>query len=96
LRAVATAGPRRGRAPSSPGGRAPEGHPAASLPAPADLVVGKLKRLDPENLADIAFLIERFRLTESDLTEAFERLPARFKADPVVQDNLRYVMEDYL
>lgn len=65
-------------------------------PPAADLVVGKLKRLEPEDLVDVAFLIERFRLTESDVTEAFERLPERFKADPVVQDNLRYIVEDYL
>jgi hypothetical protein len=65
-------------------------------PPAADLVVGKLKRLEPEDITDVAFLIERFRLTEADLTEAFERLPVRFKADPVVQDNLRFVMEDYL
>lgn len=65
-------------------------------PPAADLLVGKLKRLEPEDFADVAFLIARFRLSESDLTEAFERLPARFRADPVVQDNLRYVIEDYL
>jgi hypothetical protein len=65
-------------------------------PPAADLVVGKLKRLEPEDLADVAFLIERFRLSESDLTESYGRLPARFKDDAVVQDNLRYVIEDYL
>ncbi len=67
-----------------------------STPPAADLVIGKLKRLEPDDLTDMAFLIERFRLTEADLTEAFERLPTRFKADPVVQDNLRFVIEDYL
>ncbi len=65
-------------------------------PPAADLVVGKLKRLDSDDLSDVGFLINRFRLTEADLTESFERLPARFKADPVVQDNLRFVIEDYL
>lgn len=65
-------------------------------PPAADLIVGKLKRLEPEDLVDVAFLIERFRLTESDLNEAFERLPVRFQADPVVQDNLRYIFEDFL
>jgi uncharacterized nucleotidyltransferase DUF6036 len=65
-------------------------------PPAADLIIGKLKRLELEDLADIAFLIERFRLTAADLKESFERLPARFKADPVVQDNLRFVIEDYL
>ncbi len=63
-------------------------------PPAADLVIGKLKRLDPEDLADVGFLIKHFRLTEADLREAFGRLPARFKADPVVQDNLRFVIED--
>jgi hypothetical protein len=65
-------------------------------PPAADLVIGKLKRLDPEDLADVTFLIQQFRLTEADLKEAFDRLPARFKADPVVQDNLRFVIEDLL
>ncbi len=65
-------------------------------PPAADLVIGKLKRLDPEDSADVAFLIERFRLGQSDLTEAFERLPERFKLDPRVQDNLRYVIQDNL
>lgn len=71
-------------------------HLTVQTPPAADLVVGKLKRLDAEDLADVIFLIDRFRLTESDLREAFERLPERFKADPVVQDNLRYVVEDHL
>jgi hypothetical protein len=65
-------------------------------PPAADLVVGKLKRLDADDLSDIGFLIDRFRLTKVDLTESFERLPARFKTDPVVQDNLRFVIEDFL
>jgi len=65
-------------------------------PPAADLVVGKLKRLDADDLSDVGFLIDRFRLTKADLAESFERLPARFKADPVVQDNLRFVLEDYL
>jgi hypothetical protein len=65
-------------------------------PPAADLVIGKLKRLDTDDLSDIAFLIDRFRLTDADLEESFERLPARFKADPVVRDNLRFIKEDYL
>jgi uncharacterized nucleotidyltransferase DUF6036 len=65
-------------------------------PPAADLVIGKLKRLDPEDLADVRFLIRHFRLTEADLKESFDRLPPRFKADPVVQDNLRFVVEDLL
>ena len=46
--------------------------------------------------ADVAFLVKKFRLTRADLAESFERLPSRFKADPVVQDNFRYVVEDCL
>lgn len=65
-------------------------------PPAADLVIGKLKRLESEDLADVAYLIRHFRLTEADLREAFGRLPARFAADPVVRDNLRYVVEDLL
>jgi hypothetical protein len=65
-------------------------------PPGADLVVGKLKRLDPEDLADIAFLVQRFGLVRFDIEEAFGRLPDRFRSDPVVVDNLRYVIEDYL
>jgi hypothetical protein len=71
-------------------------HLSVKTPPAADLLVGKLKRLEAEDMADVIFLIARFRLTESDLREAYERLPARFKADPVVQDNLRYVLEDQL
>jgi len=65
-------------------------------PPAADLVIGKLKRLDTEDFADVTFLIRQFRLTEADLKESFDRLPERFKADPVVEDNLRFVVEDLL
>jgi hypothetical protein len=51
---------------------------------------------EADDLADVAFLVKKFRLTRADLAESFERLPARFKADPVVQDNFRYVVEDCL
>src|SRR4051812_44991857 len=65
-------------------------------PPAADLVIGKLKRLDPEDLSDIGFLIDHFRLTEADLAEAFKRLPPRFQTDLVVQDNFRYLVEGWL
>lgn len=65
-------------------------------PPASDLVIGKLKRLDPEDLADITFLLQHFRLTEADLKESFDRLPVRFKADPVIKDNLRFIVEDLL
>jgi hypothetical protein len=65
-------------------------------PAAADLVVSKLKRLDPDDLADIAFLIQRFGLKAEQLRESFSRLPARFRSDLVLADNLRYVLEDFL
>jgi hypothetical protein len=63
-------------------------------PPAADLIIGKLKRLEPEDLADIAFLVHRFAVTEVDLTEAFGRLRERWRSDPVVKDNLRYVLQD--
>ncbi len=63
-------------------------------PPAADLVIGNLERLQPEDLADISFLVQRFALTAGDLDEAFARLPARWRADPAVVDNLRYVIED--
>jgi Nucleotidyltransferase of unknown function (DUF6036) len=71
-------------------------HLTVRTPPAADLIIGKLKRLDPEDISDVRFLIKHFRLTEADLKESFDRLPARFKTDPVVQDNLRYVIEDLL
>ena len=52
--------------------------------------------LESDDVADVTFLIKRFRLTKVDITESFERLPARFKTDPVVQDNFRYIVEDLL
>ncbi len=63
-------------------------------PPAADLVVGKLKRLDPEDAADVAFLVNTFGLSADDLRESFGRLPARFQRDAVVEDNFRYVLED--
>ena len=63
-------------------------------PPPADLAVSKLKRLEPEDLSDIHFLVARFGIGETDLREAFQRLPDRFRNDGVLIDNLRYVIED--
>ncbi|MFY9823686.1 MAG: hypothetical protein WAM82_20055 [Thermoanaerobaculia bacterium] len=70
-----------------------------ALEHPTELLIrggAELKRLDPEDFADVTFLVQRFRLTKADLEEAFDRLPGRFQADPVVQDNLRFVIEDLL
>jgi hypothetical protein len=72
------------------------GNLTVKVPPAADLVVSKLKRLESEDLSDIIFLIDHFRLTEADLKESFSRLPTRFKADSVVQDNLRFIVEDHL
>lgn len=63
-------------------------------PPAADLVIGKLKRLDPEDLSDVHFLVTRFGVDEAMLREAFGRLPERFQRDGVLVDNLRYVIED--
>ena len=63
-------------------------------PPAGDLVIGKLKRLDPEDLSDVQYLVHRFGLDAAALREAFSRLPPRFRIDPVLVDNLRYVVED--
>lgn len=67
-----------------------------TTPPPADLLVGKLKRLDPEDLEDIAFLVRRFALSAADIREAYGRLPERLRKDAVLEDNLRYVLKDFL
>ncbi|MFY9342449.1 MAG: hypothetical protein WAT39_08160 [Planctomycetota bacterium] len=64
------------------------------VPPAADLAVGRRKRLDPEDLADIQFLVTRFAVDEAQLRDAFARLPERFRRDGVLLDNLRYVVED--
>lgn len=63
-------------------------------PPAADLVVSKLKRLDPEDLSDVEFLVRRFDLDAASVREAFDRLPSRFRQDPVLTDNLRYILEE--
>ena len=45
-------------------------------------------------VADIAFLVQRFALVQDDLREAFGGLAGRWRVDPVLLDNLRYVLED--
>jgi hypothetical protein len=71
-------------------------HLTVKTPPAADLVIGKLKRLEAEDLADVAFLVRRFGLTRADLQESFARLPDKHRRDSVVTDNLRYVEEDFL
>ena len=63
-------------------------------PPAADLVIGKLKRLEPEDLSDITYLVGHFGVDEAALRAAFDRLPERFRRDGVLLDNLRYVCED--
>ena len=65
-------------------------------PPAADLVIGKLRRLDPTDVADVEFLVGRFALTAEELEESFARLPRRLQRDPVIEDNWRYVWEDLL
>ncbi len=70
-------------------------HLTVRTPPAADLVVGKLKRIEPEDLTDIEFLISKFDLKEGDIKESYSRLPHRFQEDHVIKDNLRYVLEDF-
>lgn len=63
-------------------------------PPPADLVVGKLKRLDAEDLGDVHFLVVKHGVDRAALEEAFLRLPERLRRDPVLSDNFRYLSTD--
>jgi hypothetical protein len=63
-------------------------------PPPQDLVIGKLKRLEAEDIGDVHYLVSKLGVDRAAVEEAFARLPERFRRDPVVADNLRYVLED--
>jgi hypothetical protein len=45
-------------------------------PPASDLVIGKLKRLDPEDLADVTFLIRNFQLTDAGQSPLRRRGPS--------------------
>ncbi len=61
---------------------------------PADLVASKLIRYDPTDQADIQFLMANARLRFEQVAQAVERLPAPFRDDSVVRENLLNLRRD--
>lgn len=62
--------------------------------SPADLVASKLIRYDPTDQADIQFLLTQAQLRFADIPPAVERLPAAFRGDPLVRENLDNLRRD--
>jgi len=61
---------------------------------PADLVASRLIRYDPTDQADIQFLVIHARLRFEDIAQAVERLPAAFRHDALVRENLDNLRRD--
>lgn len=62
--------------------------------SPADLTASKLIRYDPSDQADIQFLMVNGRLRYEDVARAVGRLPAPFRDDIVLRENLRNLQQD--
>ncbi|HOU21243.1 MAG: hypothetical protein KBC66_05900 [Kiritimatiellae bacterium] len=54
----------------------------------ADLVASKLIRYDPIDQGDVRYLVHQSRMTHDDVVKAVERLPAGFRQDALVRENL--------
>lgn len=61
---------------------------------PADLIASRLIRYDPTDQADIQFLLTHFRTGFEEVAQAVERLPAAFRNDALVRDNLDNLRRD--
>lgn len=62
--------------------------------AAPDLVASKLIRYDAIDQSDVRYLIGQMRLMYADVAQAVERLPAGFRNDVLVRENLRNLQED--
>jgi len=62
--------------------------------SPADLVASRLIRYDPTDQADIQFLVIHGRLRFEDIVRAVDRLPAPFRNDALVRENLENLQRD--
>jgi hypothetical protein len=62
--------------------------------AAADLVASKLIRYDPVDQSDVRYLIHQLRVTHDDVVKAVARLPAGFRQDAIVHENLGNLAED--
>jgi hypothetical protein len=61
---------------------------------PADLVASRLIRYDPTDQADIQFLAIQSRMRFEDIATAVQRLPAPFREDALVHENLNNLRRD--
>ena len=61
---------------------------------PSDLIASRLIRYDPTDQTDIQFLLVQFRLRFEDVAEAVDRLPAIFRNDTLVRENLANFRRD--
>jgi hypothetical protein len=61
---------------------------------PADLIASRLIRYDPTDQADIQFLLIQSRLRFLQVAEALDRLPAPFRDDALVRENLENLRRD--
>ena len=62
--------------------------------SPPDLAASKLIRYDPSDQADIQFLMVNGRVGIEEIARAVERLPAAFRADIMVRENLKNLNRD--
>ena len=62
--------------------------------APAQLVASKLIRYDEMDRGDVRFLCSHASVSHDDVVLAVERLPKRFRDDPVLGDNLAALKTD--
>jgi hypothetical protein len=58
------------------------------------LVASRLIRYDPTDLADIQFLFSQSRLKFEEVAQAVDRLPANFRDDVRVRENLANLRRD--
>ncbi len=61
---------------------------------PADLIASRLIRYDPTDQADIQFLLTHFPIRFEEVAQAAGRLPAAFRDDALVRENLENFRQD--
>ncbi len=66
---------------------------AFTLPIP-DLIASRLIRYDPTDQADIQFMLVHQPASIEDISLAVTRLPAAFREDALVQENLKNLQRD--
>ena len=70
------------------------GHSTAfTLPIP-DLIASRLIRYDPTDQADIQFMLVHQPVSIEAISQAVTRLPAAFREDALVQENLKNLQRD--